>query len=106
MKSRFSLLLLIMATLGDHVAAGGSPLHFERNIQPIFEANCMACHGSQTHQSGLVLETVVSILKGGALEGPAIVAACRVQCCSLELPQYGRDRLCGRQYGDDCTASR
>ncbi len=47
---------------------------FEQDIRPLLESNCGSCHGSQSHRSGLVLETVDSLLKGGALDGPAIIA--------------------------------
>ena len=47
---------------------------FEQDIRPLLESNCGSCHGSQSHRSGLVLETVDSLLKGGALDGPAVIA--------------------------------
>ena len=47
---------------------------FEQDIRPILESNCGSCHSSQSHRSGLVLETVDSLLKGGALDGPAVIA--------------------------------
>ena len=47
---------------------------FEQEIRPILESNCGSCHSSESHRSGLVLESVDSLLKGGALDGPAIIA--------------------------------
>ena len=47
---------------------------FQSSIKPLLEKNCLACHSSQIHQSGLVLETQASLLKGGAIQGPAIIA--------------------------------
>lgn len=46
---------------------------FEKNIKPILEKNCFSCHKSNSAKSGLVLETVESILEGGNLNGPAII---------------------------------
>ena len=34
----------------------------------------MICHSSQSHQSGFVVETITSLLAGGALDGPAVIA--------------------------------
>ena len=47
---------------------------FETHVKPLLEQNCQACHGSQTHQSGLVVDTLATLLKGGAIQGPAVVA--------------------------------
>ena len=51
-----------------------SPHDFETDIKPLLEQNCLACHSSQTHQSGLVVETETALLKGGAIQGAAILA--------------------------------
>ena len=58
----------------DGAAQTASSHDFETHVKPLLEQNCQACHGSQTHQSGLVVETVTALLKGGAIQGPAIVA--------------------------------
>ncbi len=55
-------------------AASSSAALFEREIRPIFEKNCLSCHSLGNHQSGLVLETPDSVLRGGALQGPAAIA--------------------------------
>ena len=47
---------------------------FEQDIRPILESNCGSCHSSQSHRSDLVLETTDSLLEGGALDGPAVIA--------------------------------
>ena len=52
----------------------GTAPGFEQEIRPILESNCGSCHSSQSHRSGLVVETVESLLKGGALDGPAVIA--------------------------------
>lgn len=46
---------------------------FERDILPIFRANCLACHNATERQGDLVLETPQTILAGGD-SGPAVVA--------------------------------
>ena len=44
---------------------------FESDIRPIFEANCLTCHGETLQQNGLDLRAHESVLKGGEA-GPAI----------------------------------
>ena len=45
---------------------------FESKIIPIFEANCLICHGEKATQAGLDLRSRDGLLKGG-ISGPAIV---------------------------------
>ena len=46
---------------------------FEKEIRPIFEQNCFACHKGSNAKSDLSLETREAILEGGALNGPAVI---------------------------------
>ncbi|HVG38052.1 MAG TPA: DUF1549 domain-containing protein, partial [Pyrinomonadaceae bacterium] len=48
---------------------------FEKKIRPVLEANCTACHNSQSKkpQGGLALDTREGMLRGGASGQPAIV---------------------------------
>jgi hypothetical protein len=48
-------------------------LTFEKDIKPIFDKHCLACHNAQLHQSGLSMETVESLFTGGILQGPAVI---------------------------------
>jgi mono/diheme cytochrome c family protein len=45
---------------------------YTHNVRPIFDANCMRCHGGMNHRGGLSLETRASMLKGGH-DGAVIV---------------------------------
>ena len=45
---------------------------FEREIQPLLEARCVACHGGSAPQSGLDLRTLASTLRGGK-HGPVVL---------------------------------
>jgi hypothetical protein len=49
-----------------------TPVDFEREILPILKRSCLACHNATVKESQLILETPVSILKGGD-SGAAIV---------------------------------
>jgi WD40 repeat protein len=48
------------------------PVDFEKEVLPILQRNCLACHNSAKSESGLVLENPQAIAKGGT-EGPAVV---------------------------------
>lgn len=50
----------------------GRPVDFRKDVSPILEAKCVACHSSVIDESKLSLEDVKSILKGGK-RGPAVV---------------------------------
>lgn len=50
----------------------GRAVDFERDVYPILDASCVACHNVAIDESKLVLEDVESILKGGK-RGPAVV---------------------------------
>ena len=46
---------------------------FDKDIKPVFQKRCFACHNAQTNRSGLSLETVEAILAGGNKNGPAVI---------------------------------
>ncbi len=49
------------------------PVDFEKDIQPILDNKCVACHNVAIAENKLNLEDVASMLKGGK-RGPAVVA--------------------------------
>jgi WD40 repeat protein len=46
---------------------------FSADVAPILQKNCLACHSSSVHKSGLILETYSALMKGGK-HGPSILA--------------------------------
>lgn len=50
----------------------GRPVEFEKDVYPILESNCIACHNVTVSEGDLILENIESILKGGG-SGPAVV---------------------------------
>ncbi len=60
------------------------PVDFEKEILPIFRRNCLACHSATEAESDLVLESPMTILKGGS-EGPAVVAGKSAESLLLKM---------------------
>ena len=50
-----------------------TPVDFEKEILPVLNSNCLACHNKTKAKADLVLETPADIRKGGE-NGPAVVA--------------------------------
>ena len=46
---------------------------YAQHIHPIFDSNCVACHGAGKTEGGLRLDSYEALMKGGK-DGPAIVA--------------------------------
>lgn len=61
--------LLVVAVLAP-LAAAQDP--FETQIKPLLEQSCLPCHSSDTHMSGFTVDSVESLLRGGARHGAAI----------------------------------
>lgn len=58
----------------EPVAANlGRPVDFQKDIVPILDSKCIACHNVAIAESRLNLEDVPNILKGGK-RGPAVIA--------------------------------
>jgi len=64
---------LILASVTAPLAFAQT-ISFERDVLPIFTANCLSCHGGTSiyTQAGLDLRTINSVLRG-SLNGPVIV---------------------------------
>ncbi len=57
---------------GEGVPHSGLPAVSEKDVLPIFQVRCVACHGKGRQEAGLDLRTRASRLKGGR-SGPAVV---------------------------------
>lgn len=60
---------------------------FEKEILPILQKNCLACHSASEKQGGLVLESPSAILKGGD-NGPAVVPGKSADSLLLKLSAH------------------
>src|SRR5262245_19410282 len=66
----------LVVTLGVAVLAApltAAPPDYVKDVRPILAANCYSCHGLKMQKSGLRVDTVAALLKGGD-DGPAVVA--------------------------------
>ena len=68
----------------------GRPVDFERDVYPILEANCVACHNKSLAEGELNLENLESILKGGS-NGPAVVAEKADESLIFRLARRGEE---------------
>jgi mono/diheme cytochrome c family protein len=66
---RFSFLILLVVC-PPLLAA---PVDFDREVRPIFDAHCVACHGPEKQKSGYRLDSREAALAGGESGEPAIV---------------------------------
>lgn len=63
------------------------PVDFQREIVPILQKKCLACHSTSERQGELVLETPATMIKGGDT-GPAIAAGKGVESLLLKLASH------------------
>lgn len=75
---RSAFLALVVAGSGlagaqDMPPAADRPVDYEKDIQPIFEARCIECHGPEKQKSKFRMDSPEDFMKGG-VEGAPIVA--------------------------------
>src|SRR3954469_15605828 len=63
------------------------PIDFGAEIIPVFQKNCLACHNAKDAKADLVLETPVTILKGGET-GPAVVPGKSAESLLLKVAAH------------------
>jgi hypothetical protein len=70
---RFSVPLLLTGALSLTESRGGDAAAlWSRNVRPLFDIQCVKCHGPIEQKSGLELDTPDAVFKGGD-EGPVVV---------------------------------
>src|SRR5579863_95508 len=57
--------------LEPRVMAASTP-SFSTDVAPILQRNCLGCHSSTVHKSGLILESYGSLMKGGKHGQPVL----------------------------------
>ena len=68
----------------------GRPVEFQRDVYPILESNCIACHNVTVSEGDLILESIESILKGGG-SGPAVVPEKPEESLIFKLASRGEE---------------
>ncbi|MGE0605755.1 MAG: PSD1 and planctomycete cytochrome C domain-containing protein [Pirellulales bacterium] len=63
---------------------------FEKKIRPLLAQHCYECHGPDKQESGLRVDRVGSILKGGE-SGPAIIPGNAAESLLVQAINYGSD---------------
>ncbi|MEX2172103.1 MAG: PSD1 and planctomycete cytochrome C domain-containing protein [Pirellulales bacterium] len=71
---RSAVLLLVAGLCGARSNAPDPAAvdHFERKVRPLLMGKCVECHGDETHESDLRLDTAEGLFRGGAT-GAAVV---------------------------------
>lgn len=64
-----------------------TPVSFEKEILPILQKNCLACHSASTESGSLVVETPAAMLEGGD-SGPAIVPGKGAESWLLQVASH------------------
>lgn len=64
--------LLAVLPLGIFASQKSTPVTFTHDVQPIFKAHCIQCHGDKEPGGGLSLVSIAAIKKGG-VSGPSVV---------------------------------
>jgi mono/diheme cytochrome c family protein len=72
-RSRALAPWLLWVVVAASRPATAGPVDYAREIQPILAERCTECHGRQKQQSGLRLDGLSYLLRGGD-SGPAVVA--------------------------------
>jgi WD40 repeat protein len=105
MVNKSALLLALVAAYGAcasfATAADAIPIaevkhdgtvDFEKEILPILRKKCLACHNGTEAESDLVLETPMTILKGGG-EGPSVVAGKSAESLLLKVASHALEPI-------------
>ena len=92
--------VLAISAPNPPIAQDERAANFEIHIFPLFEANCLSCHGASQPQGDLDLTTHESTLEGGK-SGPALVPGSPLESLLLEKLNSGAMPLGGDRLSDD-----
>jgi hypothetical protein len=70
---RQAILVVLIAGPGVWGVRAADPIDFEKDIRPILDKHCLACHGPEKRRSGLRLDGLSHLREGGD-RGPAITS--------------------------------
>ncbi len=105
-------LLLTFSVIATSVVAGppiaidtiqrAEPVAFDKEVLPILQKNCLACHSASEKQGELVLESPQAILKGGDT-GPAVVAGRGAESLLIQMASHQSETVMPPE-GNDVAA--
>ena len=78
---RTFLVLIPLFLLANKPAAANEPINYLRDIKPVLQSRCYACHGALSQEAGLRLDTATLVRKGG--ESGAVVTPSTPETSSL-----------------------
>jgi hypothetical protein len=85
-----NLRLTALLALAPCFAQQPAPVSFTRQVRPLLEQRCGACHSPDSRTSGLDATTVTSLLKGGK-HGPAVVPGKAAESAMLQYIRGNRE---------------
>src|SRR6476620_5867514 len=80
--SSFLAAALIVVVI--RAAGAAEPLMFEKDVRPIFKANCFHCHGEEDEKQGNLDLRLARLISAGGDSGPAVVAGNSSQSLLVE----------------------
>ncbi len=72
MRRPIALAILLSRTVVHLVAGADADALWSGNVQPLLDGQCVKCHGPLKQKSGLELDTIAAVMKGGD-EGEVVV---------------------------------
>jgi ankyrin repeat protein len=96
LQATFVFLLL----LGESLAQDGAEVDFARDVQPLFKAHCVKCHGQKVQKNGFRLDRRSDAMRGGT---SPMIAPRNSQASRLYLKLIGNQE--GPQMPPDGTMS-
>ncbi|QDU59961.1 WD domain, G-beta repeat [Planctomycetes bacterium Pan216] len=68
-----SLLGVVPSALGEEKKTSAGPPNFQDDIKPILREHCLSCHGDDTQEAGINLQSFQALMRGGSA-GKIVVA--------------------------------
>ncbi len=81
-----------------------TPVNFQRDILPILQKNCLACHSSSEANGELNLENPAAILKGGD-SGPAVIPRNSKDSFLLQVASHAEEPIMPPEDNDVAAAA-
>ncbi|HEY2413636.1 MAG TPA: DUF1553 domain-containing protein [Pirellulaceae bacterium] len=68
-----SFLTAALLVISVRASGAGEPVTFEKDVRPIFKANCFQCHGEEDEKQGNLDLRLARLIASGGDSGPAIM---------------------------------